>query len=897
MERDLKEIIEEICQKLGAENELKDHIIEVLYKKNLYKKLNDVKNIDKEFWKDEDLPMNLFHHLKEEYNKEYNKCQLLESRSEPAPNWQEQNKQNIEFQNLSINDSKNEQHHIQKSQIKEFQNVINNNLINEQFPLLQRQNSQNFQNSSKTNPKNNNNFNLQIRRDLFNLFNEIYLSDVKSKVFNKIYIIIKNIAHHPNEEKYRKFNISKLLSIYNYDGISRFFLNLFDQVDDYMILKEDFQDINLILSQIIKFIKEKKIDVSIDIIDITKDEQKKEINNEVIKTINEPKKINNQTITEINQSININNKPIKGSIEISNNSTKIRYFLYPNITFTSQEENDSKVILLVGKTGDGKTSFINSLVNIYLGIKFEDNFRYLLIKNDNEDQTKSITKEIRVYNIRPKKGLNFPPLKIVDTPGFGDTEGFKEDEKNINNFKKLFEESIYYVNCICYIVKADECRVGFHQKYVFKSIIGLFAENVKENYFVGVTHFIPLSQSAVPNIINNSLSLEQSFYYQYILKNDNEYNRKEILKPFWYFYSDNKIIFDCYIERNEYEKFSYNKTKEQIQNFIEKKINNSINKSIKESANVINNRNQLTVQIEGLKLKLENYLKTKEIIEYNLEQKNKYLKEIEITLENIEKYENEKELTTSKIDQLNSDINEINNYCIKQKKIVYLENDTDYLNVVCKKCKNNCDINCNCNNNMLINCICYQLITGTCKICNHGVLHHSKVHYIYEQYEEEIYENDKDQILDYEKKEIQNLENKRKDEENYIFMINNILDNITIQLDEMNNKKINALQKVNECEEQNRSIEIEIIKILDKIKKNLDYLRKNSLNKEFTKTLEEYIEELIQEAEGIQEKEKSKKLKIFKKIYSQLIEVENLDISQLTNEKYEIIKNNILLND
>ena len=63
------------------------------------------------------------------------------------------------------------------------------------------------------------------------------------------------------------------------------------------------------------------------------------------------------------------------------------------------------------------------------------------------------------------------------------------------------------------------------------------------------------------------------------------------------------------------------------------------------------------------------------------------------------------------------------------------------------------------------------------------------------------------------------MENKRKDEENYIFMINNILDNITIQLDEMNNKKINALQKVNECEEQNKSIEIEIIKILDQMKK------------------------------------------------------------------------------
>ena len=54
---------------------------------------------------------------------------------------------------------------------------------------------------------------------------------------------------------------------------------------------------------------------------------------------------------------------------------------------------------------------------------------------------------------------------------------------------------------------------------------------------------------------------------------------------------------------------------------------------------------------------------------------------------------------------------------------------------------------------MLNNCICYQLITGNCKICNHGISHHSKVHYIYEQYEEEIYENDKNKVINYEEKE------------------------------------------------------------------------------------------------------------------------------------------------
>lgn len=288
-------------------------------------------------------------------------------------------------------------------------------------------------------------------------------------------------------------------------------------------------------------------------------------------------------------------------------------------------------------------------------------------------------------------------------------------------------------------------------------------------------------------------------------------------------------------------------------------------------------------------------MKSKEIYEYNLEQKNKFLKEIEITLENIEKHEKEKELTINEIEEIISEINIINNYFIKQKKIEYKENYTDYLNIVCRICKSNCDINCNCNNNMLNNCICYQLITGNCKICNHGKSHHSKVHYIYEQYEEEIYENDKNIVINSELKEkIKNLENEKKDKENYIFMINNVLDYITNHLDEIDKEKINVSQTIKECKEQIKFIEIEVIRILDQIKKNLDYLRKNSLNKEeLSKTIEEYIDNLIQEG-GKDNDGKMKKLLFFKKIYNQLIEVENLDISQLTYEKYEKIKNNIL---
>ena len=61
--------------------------------------------------------------------------------------------------------------------------------------------------------------------------------------------------------------------------------------------------------------------------------------------------------------------------------------------------------MFIGKKGTGKTTFINSLVNIILDVKFDDDYRYQLIyeeKNQNK-QTESQTKEISIYYIRNKK--------------------------------------------------------------------------------------------------------------------------------------------------------------------------------------------------------------------------------------------------------------------------------------------------------------------------------------------------------------------------------------------------------------------------------------------------------------------------------------------------------------
>ena len=205
-------------------------------------------------------------------------------------------------------------------------------------------------------------------------------------------------------------------------------------------------------------------------------------------------------------SVNQENKLLNGSIEIDN-SSNIKLYLYPKIIFSTEEENNSKVILLIGQTGEGKTTFLNALVNIYSGIEIEDNFRYLLVRDkDISDQTKSKTKEVTIYNIRPKKELNYPPIKIVDTPGFGDTGGIEEDKNHLKKLKKVFDENLIVVHSICFIVNCTKCRIDFHQEYFFNTLMNLFAENVKDIFIVGVTHFFRKNEKEIPNIIEHSLS-------------------------------------------------------------------------------------------------------------------------------------------------------------------------------------------------------------------------------------------------------------------------------------------------------------------------------------------------------------------------------------------------------
>ena len=240
MERSLKEIIKEV----GKEYEMDDDIINDIIKKlqkEFYVKLKHMKNLTIETWKSLDLPINLYYVINELYQSALNQ----EQGSQPS--------QVQQSKNTSSNQSK-------PQTIPQYQNQ----------PQQQKQNKSNYSNNSSKYQNNNiqnlNRINDQsdlpniVHNDLSLLFSEIDNLEKSRQVFKQIYKIISNIAHNPNEEKFRRFNIEKFLSNFKYKNIKQFFIDIgFKNVDEYMYLVGDAKNISTVMSELNKFIRDNKI--------------------------------------------------------------------------------------------------------------------------------------------------------------------------------------------------------------------------------------------------------------------------------------------------------------------------------------------------------------------------------------------------------------------------------------------------------------------------------------------------------------------------------------------------------------------------------------------------------------------------------------------------------------
>ena len=153
-----------------------------------------------------------------------------------------------------------------------------------------------------------------------------------------------------------------------------------------------------------------------------------------------------------------------------------------------------KVLMVVGATGSGKSTFINALTNYIYGVDWNDDFRYKLVVDEgvpsqSNSQTSWITAYI-FYKTNTYSNLPFT-LTVIDTPGFGDTRGIQRDKQIAHQIKELFTNSDNHIvdqlHAIAFVAAASSVRLTPTQKYIFDATLSIFGKDIEKNIMLLAT--------------------------------------------------------------------------------------------------------------------------------------------------------------------------------------------------------------------------------------------------------------------------------------------------------------------------------------------------------------------------------------------------------------------------
>ena len=125
-------------------------------------------------------------------------------------------------------------------------------------------------------------------------------------------------------------------------------------------------------------------------------------------------------------------------------------------------------ILVLGTTGVGKSSTVNHLLNIGT----EEEFKFAKI-NHTKSETR-ITREFLAFADDPDLEAKNLVMGIVDTPGFNDTDGLKQDACNFYSIKKFYESHPKvrgcFPNLMLIVVQAADTRIAGENSNLSKSL-------------------------------------------------------------------------------------------------------------------------------------------------------------------------------------------------------------------------------------------------------------------------------------------------------------------------------------------------------------------------------------------------------------------------------------------
>ncbi len=168
------------------------------------------------------------------------------------------------------------------------------------------------------------------------------------------------------------------------------------------------------------------------------------------------------------------------------------YQAYRKIIFGEKDNHKPhKTILMVGETGTGKTTLINTMVNYLLKIK-KNNKVWFEITDDKNDDNRSLvqsqTSRITIYDLNLQESpIN---LTIIDTPGYGDTHDIQNDKEIARSLLSLSRcnDWVHEIHTVCLVIKATENRLSDRQQYILDAVQSLFGRDIVENVVLLFTH-------------------------------------------------------------------------------------------------------------------------------------------------------------------------------------------------------------------------------------------------------------------------------------------------------------------------------------------------------------------------------------------------------------------------
>ncbi|KAJ3655988.1 hypothetical protein Zmor_015094 [Zophobas morio] len=183
------------------------------------------------------------------------------------------------------------------------------------------------------------------------------------------------------------------------------------------------------------------------------------------------------------------------------------YSSLANLFKDSQATSDDINLLLLGETGVGKSTLINSISNylnypdfkeaqkgnidilIPMCLNVADVSKVFGNLDDNEllEDGKSATQHVKLYLFPIKLGSQTFKLRLIDTPGVGDPRGTDQDNVNLDNIL-AYLATLKKLHAICFVLKSNQTRFTKFVEYCLKQILTRLDKSASRNIIFITTY-------------------------------------------------------------------------------------------------------------------------------------------------------------------------------------------------------------------------------------------------------------------------------------------------------------------------------------------------------------------------------------------------------------------------